>query len=139
MRRDYKYRKKSIEMASIAETETDDETETDYDGRTFWFKEDEVEEVEIKIERRPDVFPTFENAIDMITLEKLERPVVTTCGHVFSYDTLKKWLTMNDTCPKCRTMIKFNKQVVVYLARPVGRDEEGNVIYHELPPSPLRF
>lgn len=127
-------------MASIAE-DSDDETETDYDGRTFWFKEDEIfEAVEIKIERRPDDIKTFETAIDMISLEKLERPVVTKCGHVFSYEPLEEWLTMNETCPKCRTMIKFNKQVVVYLARPVGRDEEGNVIYHELPPMcPLRF
>ena len=135
-------------MASIAETDgrttetetDDDETETDYDGRTFWFKE-KREEVVITIIRRPDNIPTFGTAIDMISLEKLERPVVTKCGHVFSYDTLKEWLTMNDTCPKCRTQIKFDKQVVVYSAMDSGgRDEEGNVIYHELPPMcPLRF
>jgi hypothetical protein len=124
-------------MASIR----DDDTQTDYDGSTFLFKEDEIfEAVEIKIERRPDDIKTFETAIDMITLEKLERPMVTKCGHVFSFEPLKNWLMGHDTCPQCRTEIKFNKQVVVYLARPVGRDEEGNIIYHELPPMcPLRF
>ena len=102
----------------------------------------------------------IETGVDLFTTDSLENntPVMTPCRHIFSYRSITKWLIDNKTCPLCMQKIKLdNKEAVLYKARPVDaevgkkrssseagdgkkRDDDGNVLYHELPPTcPLRF
>jgi hypothetical protein len=37
-----------------------------------------------------------------------ENACVTTCGHVFSKDSIKEWLKQNSTCPECRKPCRIN-------------------------------
>ncbi|CAF3413061.1 unnamed protein product, partial [Rotaria sp. Silwood2] len=41
-----------------------------------------------------------------ITLDIMENPVTTTpCGHMFDMDAINEYLTVNNTCPVCRTVV----------------------------------
>lgn len=102
----------------------------------------------------------IETGVDLFTTDSLENniPVMTPCRHIFSYRSITKWLIDKNTCPLCMQKIKSdNNEAVLYKARPVDtevgkkrssseagdgkkRDDDGNVLYHELPPTcPLRF
>jgi hypothetical protein len=37
-----------------------------------------------------------------------ENACVTTCGHVFSKESIKEWLKQNSTCPECRKPCRIN-------------------------------
>ena len=93
----------------------------------------------------------IESSMDQISMDALdgEHPVVTTCGHIFTYKTITRWLIENDTCPLCRKKIKEGTKVVLYKARqkdatPGSKrslsEAEGEIVYNERPPTcTLRF
>ena len=96
----------------------------------------------------------IESSMDPVSMDALhgEHPVVTTCGHIFTYKTVTRWLIENNTCPFCRTKIKEGTKVVLYKARQkdatatsgskrsLSEAEEGLIVYNERPPTcTLRF
>ena len=94
----------------------------------------------------------IESSMDPVSMDALhgEHPVVTTCGHIFTYKTVTRWLIENDTCPFCRTKIKEGTKVVLYKARQTKdatsgdkrslSEAEGEIVYKERPPTcTLRF
>ena len=98
-----------------------------------------------------DPIHVIESSMDPISMDALhgEHPVVTTCGHIFTYRTITRWLIENDTCPFCRTEIKEGTKVVLYKARQKKAtsgskrslsEADGKIVYNERPPTcTLRF
>ncbi len=56
-----------------------------------------------KIEKKKSVIPS--DFKDPISLEIMEDPVITKCGHTFEKGTLNTWLQTNNYCPTCRVNV----------------------------------
>ncbi|KAM9329467.1 RING finger protein 145-like [Gastrophryne carolinensis] len=46
------------------------------------------------------------NDVCSICFQEMSTAVVTTCGHIFHPDCLKKWLYVQDTCPLCHQSVR---------------------------------
>merc|ERR1711915_1030206 len=60
-----------------------------------------------------------------ICFDKARQPVVTTCGHLFCWPCLCRWLKNSQTCPSCQQKIVTTNIVPIYINGDVldGDDE----------------
>ncbi|EGG23912.1 hypothetical protein DFA_06050 [Cavenderia fasciculata] len=74
--------------------------------------------------------------IDPISLSTIEDPVLTTCGHSFSRETIEDWLSKKQTCPLCHKTISKDqltpnyslKEIIDHLAAIQNNQNNQNII-----------
>jgi len=66
-----------------------------------------------------------------ICFEQASSPVVTSCGHLFCWSCLYKWLEQHPSCPCCKSGVSKDNVIPLY-----GRGEEQKDPREEIPTRP---